>query len=124
MSGAYIESITRDLVVTGAKDLQRPASPLLQAIYLRLATHRGSCFWDPSFGSTLHELAASHPSAVTVARDVDARVRDALQPLIDSGDLKQLDVTVTRQGRHQVALAVSVKDAGRRTITFTTFVQV
>ena len=120
---AYLNPLTRDLVQTVDWDWLRVTNPTLEAIHIRLHTERGSCFWDLSFGSTLHLLPTETISADRV-RDVEDRVRTALQPMVDAHEISGLTIHATRVARNRVDLSVQCLDAGRRPVTFTTFVQV
>lgn len=120
---AHLDPILRDLVLTAGGDLQAVDNPTRQAVVLRLLTERGSCFWDLTFGSTLHEM----PRAKIVAnaeRDAEDRARSALRPLLDSQEISALSISVSRVDRNRIEMAVSCRDAGQRPIQFTMFVAV
>lgn len=123
MSGTYLDPLTASFVLTSAPDFQRVDNPVLQSVYIRLTTRRGSCFWDLGFGSTLQELQRLK-AGPTILREVETRVRDALQPMVDAGELLELDVTAEKVARDRVDLVLSAQDAGRRPLRFTTFVRV
>lgn len=75
--------------IAWAGDLLPAANPTLEAVALRLQTRKGTCFWDATFGSTLHELNRTTITARTRA-DVEDRIRSALKPLLDAGGLTSL----------------------------------
>lgn len=120
---AHLDPISRSLVRSTGGDWERGDNPTLESLILRLGTWRGSCFWDLSFGSTLHLLPQSKITS-TLERDVEDRVRTALAPMVDAGELLGLAVTVRRAERNRAEMVVHALDAGRRPLTFTTFVAV
>lgn len=109
-----IDTVADDLATTPSLDLATTASALGDAMYLRLMTERGTCWWDPTFGSRLHELRSRGLTESTVARVEDA-AREALAPLTSSGELTELSVTVT-QAPNRVDLTLSGQDNRRRKI--------
>lgn len=120
---AYIDPVTRSFVLTSSRDLKRSTSATLEELTLRLLTHRGSCFWDLSFGSTLHLLPAEKIGPTT-SRDVENRARVALQPMVDARTISALEVRAGRVDRNRVELGLRCKDARGAPITFTTWVPV
>lgn len=120
---AYLDPLSRDFVLTSSNDLKGVDNPTLQGVVLRLMTERGSCFWDPDFGSTLH-LVAREKGGPSTERDVADRARRALKPMVDDEDITDLTVQATRVDRGRVELAVRCLDAGRRPVAFSTFVAV
>ncbi len=119
----YINPTTADYVQTLGDDLQQADNPVLQSVYLRLATERGTCFWDPDFGSKLHTLAAAKIGP-DIERQVVTLVEAALQPMVDAGELLDLAVAAQRVARNRVEFAVRFYDAGLRPLEFTHFVRV
>jgi len=120
---AYIDPSAAAFVQTPGNDLQRTDNTTLQSMWLRLATRRGSCFWDPDFGSRLHELVATKIGA-NVERVVVGHVEQALQPMTDAGELLDLEVAAQRVGRNRVEMVLRAFDAGLRPLEFTHFVRV
>lgn len=98
-------------------------SHLGNAVYLRLQTPRGSFWADPSLGSRLHELARVKdlPRISVLARQY-AEV--ALQPLLDDGRARSIDVTAQQPHNGRCLLHVVVADASGRAYTFEHFVRV
>ena len=119
---AFIDPLTRDYVATAGHDLAPPTHPAQEALARRLLTERGSAFWDPTYGSTLHELPrlAIRQNA---EGEVMARARAALAPLLTSKVLTRVDVAASRVDRNRVELAVRALAANGTPVTFTTFVR-
>ncbi|HND28871.1 MAG TPA: hypothetical protein PKY30_24405 [Myxococcota bacterium] len=103
--GVAVDPITGDLTLSGGK-LVVETSPVRAELVARIKTHKGSCFWDLSFGSTLHELKKVSSSAL---RDIEERVRAALRPM----SLDSLQVVVERVDVGRIDLAVQASKAGR-----------
>lgn len=120
---AHLDSITRSLVLTRSRDVQRVANPTQQHMLLRLQTHRGTCWWDPTFGSTLH-LLTQEKIGPAIERDVEDRARTALRPMTATRELLDLVMTAQRTATNRVELALRARDAGRRPITFSLWVAV
>ena len=87
------------------------------AVYIRLATPLGSWWADPSIGSRLHELARSKdlPRIGKLARQYAAA---ALQPLLDDGRARSIDVTSEQLHDGRCLLCITVVDALGRQATF------
>ena len=120
---AAIDPLLRDFVLDTSNDLVRAENPTQQAILLRLCTEQGTCFWDPSFGSTLGALS-SEKIGQDIARDVEDRARAALKPMVDENAIRDLEVAASRVDRNRVEMALRCVDAGNRPISFNLFVQV
>lgn len=123
MSGVYIDPRTQDLVVTSGKDLQRVTNPTVASAYLRVATQRGSVFWDPTFGCDLQNLGTLGANA---EQQAEAAVFAALQPMVAAGELRDLSVQVVRPTDvpNRLDIIVDAIDAAQRPIQFKTFVPV
>lgn len=91
-------------------------------VYIRLATPLGSWWADTSIGSRLHELARSKdlPRIGKLARQYAA----ALQPLIDDGRARSIDVASKQPHDGRCLLLITVVDALGRVATFQHPVQV
>ena len=122
MSGARIDPSTRDLVLTTATDLARPSSPVEASMQTRLATRRGTCFWDVTFGSDLGNLVGTAPRGAV--DQVENAARAALQPMVAQRDITNLSVTAQAAGQGRVDVTVTAQDGRRRPITWRTFVRV
>ncbi|HND29732.1 MAG TPA: hypothetical protein PLA94_07020 [Myxococcota bacterium] len=120
---AYVDPATGAFELTSGKDLRKVTQAELveQHVVLRLRTHRGSCFWDQTFGSTLHELLKIGPA---VARDVEDRVRSALAPMVAGREISSLDIKTERVGLNRIDIGLRCLDAGGRPLQFSTFVEV
>ena len=106
---AEIDPHTHDL--TG-----RRITTLANAVYLRIVVPLGSWFGDRTLGSRLHELKREKDVA-RVAILAKQYTEQALQPLLDDGRAKSVNVaTERRSGR--LWLIVEVLDAGDRRETF------
>jgi len=121
-SGARLDPLTRDFVATSG-DFDSITNPTLEELQLRVLTHRGTCFWDLEFGSTLHRLP-TEKIAGALERDVADRARDALRPMERAGQISGVRVEVERIDRNRVDMRLSALDAGRRPLRFQAFVEV
>ena len=121
---AYIVAKTGSFTLTTSRDLRkvRPPEVTAQQLLLRLQTQKGTCFWDSSFGSTLHELPRTKLGP-TAERDAEDRVRSALAPMVTSKAIGALTVQVQR-AQNRLNLSVCCVDAGGNPIQFSTFVEV
>jgi len=120
---AHVNPLTGGFDLTLSNDLERAANPTLQSVYLRLVTRRGTVWWDAELGSDLPALASEHVVG-DVAREIEDRARVALQPMVDAGELYDLELAAQRVDRHRVDLVVRAVDAGLRPLEFTHFVRV
>lgn len=122
---AYVDPTTQDLVLTLAQDVRGVASveDTAQRVYHRLFTQRGSCFWDRSFGSTLHELGRAKIGR-TFQADVEDRVRRALQPLVDDGSITAIAFAHERAATGRWHVQVQVQDRRHAVIPFDLWVGV
>ena len=120
---AYIDPNTRDFVLTSSDDWQALENPVAQSMYLCLATQRGTCFWDLESGSTLH-LLTRETMGSKIEADAEARALEALQPMVDAGEIQSVQVSASKAAQHRLELRLSARDSGQRPITFTTFVRV
>jgi phage gp46-like protein len=66
---------------------------VINAIYMSLAVPQGGWWFDPNFGSKLCTLRRAKATQAT-ANMVKTYVQSALQWLVDSGKLSEVDVTV------------------------------
>jgi phage gp46-like protein len=110
-----LDPSTHDFLVGADGDFVPVDNALAEACLNRLLVERGSCFWDPDFGSTLHELRRGLLTA-TFAEDLEDRVRDALAPLSAAGELTALAFEHA-QGPGQWQVAVTVTDASATPVT-------
>lgn len=113
---AGIETTTGDL--SGER-----ISSLANAIYLRLKTPLGSYWADVSLGSRLHELARSKDLA-RVGRLATQYAEQALQPLLDDGRARTLEVAARQPHNGWLELVVEVVDATGNRRVFNHLVQV
>lgn len=113
---------TGDILVEGG-DYVAVDNPVFDAVALLLDTRQGSCFWDLTFGSRLHELPQRGMRA-GIEREAENIVAEALQRLVDAGDITELTVTATRVGRSRLQLVASAFDTGRRQLQWTRWVAV
>ncbi len=121
---ADLDTVTGDFLRTSRGDLLvRTNVAVVQQVWLRLATERGSLLADPDFGSLLHTL----PQAKLVAgieEVATAYARDALQPLLDEGRLVDLELSAVRTARNRLELSLRARSADGTPITFTDFVRI
>lgn len=120
---AAIDPTTRDLVLEADGRLGVPADPIAAAVDLRISTHRGSCFWDPAFGSTLHELAQAKIGA-SFQQDLESRIRVALKPMVDDGRLADIAFEHSRSEANRWDVRVVCLTAARTPIVATTWIEV
>ena len=113
---AGIDPITRDL--SGQR-----ITTLGNAVYLRLMTPLGSWWAYPSLGSRLHELQREKdlPRVAVLARQYASQ---ALQPLLDDGRVKSIDVVTERAGDGWMRLRVEVVQASGEREVFEHLVRV
>lgn len=93
------------------------------AVYLRLMTPRGTWWADPTLGSRLHELAREKdvPRISILARQY---AEQALQPLLDDGRARAIEVTAEQPHNGRCLLHVRVTEAGGAAYAFEHFVRV
>ena len=110
MMDAQIDPTTRDL--TGTR-----ITTLANAVYLRLMVPLGSWFAAPALGSRLHELQREKdvPRIAVLARQY---AEQALQPLIDDGRGRDLQVTSQQAGDGRLWLHIELIDASGQRQTF------
>lgn len=120
---AHIDSLTASYVLTAGTDLEAISNPTLESVYLRLSTHRGSCFWDPDLGSRLHELSATKATA-GITREAEDLVAEALAPMVTAGELLDLEIATQIVQRGRIEIVLRATDVARRPLLFTHFVRV
>lgn len=122
MSDTFIDPTTADYVQLNS-ELQRDlAGGLGVAVYLRVMTPLGSWWADPTLGSRLHELQREK-DVPRVQRLAVQYVQQCLQPLIDDGRARAVDV----QAEHasgRLNLLITITDAGQAERTFNYFIKV
>lgn len=109
MSDAYLDPATGAYVPTAGDLLRDPADGLANAVYLRVMTPLGTWWADPTLGSRLHELQREKdlPRVQRMARQY---IEQALQPLVDAGRARGLQIELEHQpGR--LAVRVELRDA-------------
>lgn len=119
---AYIDPLTRDYRQTAGHDWTPATHPLQEAVVRRLMTQRGTCFWDLSYGSTLHELVGA-PARGNLTVDAEARVKAALRPLVEGGRIQSLKVSATRTTSNRLDLGLRVVASDSTILRFSTFVR-
>jgi len=98
------------------------ATDITNNVYLSIMVRKGSWFFNPDFGSRLHELTRSKNTDRT-ARLAEKYAEEALQWLLDLGRATDVSATATRE-TERIALLVSVTQADGRQISYETFVEV
>ena len=122
MTAAYIDPDSADYVAA-AGDLQRdPADGLANAVYLRVMTPLGTWWADPTLGSRLHELAREK-DVPRVERLARMYLQQALQPLLDDGRVRTLELSAEREPS-RLNVRVELVDAQQQTRTFDMHVKV
>lgn len=112
----YLDPATRDVT-------DQRTDTLANAVYLRLMTPLGSWWAEPQLGSRLHELAREKDvSRVGVLARQYAR--QALQPILDDGRAKRIEVESEQPHNGWLYLRIEVLDAGGRHQTFRHHVRV
>jgi len=99
---------------------------IVNNIYLSLMVKKGSFFYNPSFGSRLHELKREKNTPAT-ARKAEDYCREALQWLLDTGKAIKIDIYTERdiaQDPHRLKLLIEVTPANGPIIPFSTFIEV
>ena len=107
---------------TGGYTGQR-ISRLENAVYLRLMTPLASWWADPSLGSRLHELAREKdvPRISLLAQQY---AEQALQPLLDDGRARAIEVSAEQPHNGRCLLHVVVTDATGTPYAYDHFVRV
>lgn len=103
-----------------------PAESIMNNIFLSLEIPQGSCFWDPEFGSRLHELKRSKNTERT-AELSRQYCEEALQWIIDAGRAKSIEVVTERDrsaSPHRLKILVQAVQADGRKVSFETFQEV
>jgi phage gp46-like protein len=123
---AWINPETRDYERTTAPVgslVRDPANGLANAAYLRLMTPLGSWFGDITLGSRLHELQRSK-DLPRVERLALQYARTALQPLLNDGRAKSIDISTVREkdatagGRLLLEIVIVDAVGNRQTLRF------
>jgi len=99
---------------------------MINNIYLSLMVKKGSFFYDPTFGSRLHELQREKNTPST-ARKAEDYCREALQWLLDAGKATRIDIYTERdpaQDPHRLKLLVEATPANGPVVPFSTFIDV
>lgn len=103
------------------------ATTLMNNVFLSLMVKRGSFFADPSFGSRLHLLQRAK-NTETTKRLAEDYAREALQWMLDTGKVTNIDVRAERDrtvNLYRMKLLVEVTPAnGEDPVAFSTFVNV
>ncbi|HGN1990919.1 TPA: phage GP46 family protein [Proteus mirabilis] len=96
---------------------------LSNAVYLRLMTPLGSWWADRSLGSRLHELTREKDISrvYVLARQY---AEQALQPLLDDGRARSIQVTLHRDGLKRAVLWIDIIDASHQPQTFKHIVRI
>ena len=112
-----------DLVQLTNGDLQAVANTraalLEEQVRRRLLVERGSDIHSPTFGSRLHELkqATRSESSRVLA---EAFAREALQPLVDAGRLRELKVKAELRA-NGIEVTMTATSSAREPLSFTAF---
>ncbi|MCK6521827.1 phage GP46 family protein [Myxococcota bacterium] len=112
-----------DLVQLTNGDFQAVANTraalLEEQVRRRLLVERGSDIHSPTFGSRLHELKqATRGEAARVL--AEAFAREALQPLVDAGQLRHLQVKAQLR-TNGIEVTMTATSSAREPLTFTVF---
>jgi len=96
---------------------------LLNAVYVRIITPRGSYWDDENFGSRLHLLQREKDLS---NRSVRAKeyVAEALQPLLDDGRADSNETVTEQRGDGRLRILVKVLQAGEQVAQLEYFVGV
>jgi len=103
-----------------------PAENIMNNIYLSLMIPKGSCFWNPEFGSRLHELKRSKDTERT-AELARQYCKEALQWIVDTGRAKSIEVTAERDrnvSSNRLKIHVQAVQADGREVSFDVFQEV
>jgi len=101
-------------------------SSIMNNIYLSLAIKRGNWFFNPGFGSRLHELARAKNTEQT-AELAKEYCKEALAWIIEAGRASAIDVQVERdriEDLHRLKILVTATQADGRVVTFEKFMEV
>lgn len=118
----HLDPETMDYVLTASRDWEPASSLTAESMLLRVRTERGTWWWDSAFGSTLHELVRS--ARPNPEQDVVDAIESALDPMVDAGEISDLEVAAERTARGRVDVAIRCTDSAHRPLTMTLFVQV
>jgi len=116
-------STSGDLVLLSTGGLEMEDNTVMQVLQARLLTRRGSCFWDATFGSRLHEMEQTKVTTTFQVRLEDC-IRQAVQPMLDSRQISNLAFEHERPSPNQWHVLVSCEDAGQRPLAWDLWVEV
>ncbi|MDP2786598.1 MAG: phage GP46 family protein [Pseudomonadota bacterium] len=119
----WINPQTGGYEISNGAPVRDPADGLANAVYMRLMTHLGSFWANPTLGSRLHELAREKDLAriELLARQYAAQ---ALQPILDDGRATAIEIATERPHNGRLLLAIQITAASGRQLTFQHPVQV
>lgn len=118
--GAWVDPATRDFLVDSSGRLVVKSQSAAEHLYRRVTTQRGSCLWDLNFGSTLFKLVKT---SADLERSAVDRVEQAIAPMVEAGELVDVEVSAEREGRSRLNITIQATDAGMREVGFTTFLE-
>jgi phage gp46-like protein len=113
----WINPVTGDYELLDGAFTRDPGNGLANAVYIRLMTPLGSYWGDAALGSRLHELQREK-DLLRVSVLAKQYSEQALQPIIDDGRARSIDVTVEQLHNGRLHLLIEVVDAAGQRITF------
>ncbi|TXG76830.1 MAG: hypothetical protein E6R11_07375 [Rhodocyclaceae bacterium] len=114
---AWLNPVTGDYVLAAGTPQRDPADGLANAVYLRLMTRRGAYWADPTLGSRLHELQREK-DLPRISRLAVQYAQQALQPILDDGRARAIDITTEQPGNGRLHLLIEVTAANGQRLTF------
>lgn len=108
-----IDPLTRDYVQSGGG--RAYTRTIATKLHHAVRAHRGSWVGDPDRGSELHRIARGNVDRTTKAETENA-LRDAIQPLIDEGLARDLEIAVDTSDVARVFAETSITDTQGATV--------
>ena len=116
---ADLDVDTTDIALVDSGDMGTTQDPVQQDALLRLKVRRGSCVWDPTFGSRLASLARTKVNA-RFAQDLESEVLECLKPLTLTGEVANITFQHQRlAGRWECRVAFRTRTQTKTSVRVT-----
>jgi phage gp46-like protein len=115
MISIFIDNETGDFTLDAQYNIIND-NVLLTEIYMRLKTPLGTFIYDRTFGSLIGDyLSRRQKIGISQLKQI---VSDALQPILNRGDIRNLVFKLIYQGIGSFRIALDVVDSQGRQFTF------